>query len=50
MPAPTVSRLLKQNGSSLQGTAKVLEGDQHPDRDAQFRYTNAQVKDHQAAG
>jgi Rhodopirellula transposase DDE domain len=35
---------------SLQGTAKVLEGDQHPDRDAQFRYINAQVKDHQAAG
>ncbi|WP_344409228.1 ISAzo13 family transposase, partial [Actinomadura nitritigenes] len=48
--APTVGRLLKQNGFSLQGTAKVLEGDQHPDRDAQFRYINAQVKDHQAAG
>ncbi|MBB5775036.1 hypothetical protein HD596_001792 [Nonomuraea jabiensis] len=36
--APTVGRLLKENGFSLQGTAKVLEGDQHPDRDAQFRY------------
>jgi hypothetical protein len=48
--APTVGRLLKENGFSLQGTAKVLEGDQHPDRDAQFRYINAQVKDHQAAG
>src|SRR5436309_8654588 len=42
--APTVGRLLKENGFSLQGTAKVLEGDQHPDRDAQFRYINAQVK------
>jgi hypothetical protein len=48
--APTVGRLLKENGFSLQGTAKVLEGDQHPDRDAQFRYINVQVKDHQAAG
>ena len=48
--APTVGRLLKENGFSLQGTAKTLEGDQHPDRDAQFRYINEQVKDHQAAG
>ena len=48
--APTVGRLLKENGFSLQGTAKVLEGDQHPDRDVQFRYINARVKDHQAAG
>jgi transposase len=48
--APTVGRLLKQSGFSLQGTAKTLEGAQHPDRDAQFRYINGQVKDHQAAG
>ncbi|MFR9778403.1 ISAzo13 family transposase [Micromonospora sp. MS34] len=48
--AMTVGRLLKVNGFSLQGTAKTLEGDQHPDRDAQFRYLNDQVKDHQAAG
>ncbi|MFG1963201.1 ISAzo13 family transposase, partial [Nonomuraea sp. NPDC049028] len=48
--APTVGRLLKANGFSLQGTAKTLEGDQHPDRDAQFRYINVQVKEHQAAG
>jgi hypothetical protein len=48
--APTVGRLLKENGFSLQGVAKTLEGDQHPDRDAQFRYINEQVKDHQAAG
>ncbi|MFJ9034878.1 ISAzo13 family transposase [Streptomyces sp. NPDC102274] len=48
--APTVGRLLKEHGFSLQGTAKTLEGDQHPDRDAQFRYINEQVKGHQAAG
>jgi Rhodopirellula transposase DDE domain len=47
--APTVGRLLRQNGFSLQGTVKTLEGDQHPDRDAQFRYINEQVKQYQAA-
>jgi hypothetical protein len=47
--APTVGRLLRENGFSLQGTAKTLEGAQHPDRDAQFRYINEQVKAHQAA-
>lgn len=46
--APTVGRLLRERGFSLQGTAKTLEGDQHPDRDAQFRYINEQVKQHQA--
>jgi hypothetical protein len=48
--APTVGSLLRENGFSLQGNAKTLEGDQHPDRDAQFRYINEQAKDHQAAG
>jgi transposase len=48
--APTVGRLLRENGFSLQGTAKTLEGEQHPDRDAQFAYINEQVKSHQAAG
>src|SRR5215208_6807379 len=48
--APTVGRLLRQAGFSLQGTAKTLEGRQHPDRDAQFAYINEQVKAHQAAG
>ncbi|SHN44949.1 Transposase, Mutator family [Cryptosporangium aurantiacum] len=48
--AMTVGRLLKANGFSLQSTAKMLEGAQHPDRDAQFRYLNDQVKKHQAAG
>jgi len=48
--APTAGSLLRANGFSLQGNAKTLEGDQHPDRDAQFRYINEQAKDHQAAG
>src|ERR671921_2675132 len=48
--APTVGRLLRDNGFSLQGTAKTLEGAQHPDRNAQFAYINEQVKAHQAAG
>lgn len=47
--APTVGRLLRENGFSLQGNAKTLEGEQHPDRDAQFRYINQQVTDHQRA-
>jgi transposase len=48
--APTVGRLLRAAGFSLQANAKTLEGAQHPDRDAQFRYINDQVKDHQAGG
>lgn len=48
--APTVGKLLVEQGFSLQANAKTLEGTQHPDRDAQFRYLNEQVKDHQAAG
>jgi transposase len=48
--APTVGRLLKSAGFSLQANVKTLEGAQHPDRDAQFRYLNEQVKDHQADG
>ncbi|MFC7388456.1 ISAzo13 family transposase [Sphaerisporangium rhizosphaerae] len=47
--APTVGRLLREQGFSLQANAKTLEGTQHPDRDAQFRYLNEQVKQYQAA-
>jgi len=50
VPAPTVARLLRQEHFSLQGNAKTAEGRQHPDRDAQFRYINAQASAHQAAG
>src|ERR1700745_2499836 len=45
--APTVGRLLREQGFSLQANTKTLEGKQHPDRDAQFRYVNEQVKAHQ---
>ena len=48
--ASTVGRLLREQGFSLQGTAKTLEGAQHPDRDAQFRYIYEQVKAQQADG
>src|SRR5216110_3022535 len=46
--ADTVGDLLRHEGFSLQGNAKTVEGKQHPDRDAQFRYINEQVKAHQA--
>ena len=36
----TVLRLLHQLGYSLRANAKVTEGSQHADRDAQFRYLN----------
>jgi hypothetical protein len=45
--ADTVGDLLRAEGFSLQGNAKSIEGKQHPDRDAQFRYINEQVKGHQ---
>ena len=48
--ADTVGDLLREQGFSLQGNAKTLEGKQHPDRDAQFRYINEQAKDHQGTG
>ena len=40
MSSRTVLRLLHRLGYSLQANAKVTEGRQHPDRDAQFRYLN----------
>jgi hypothetical protein len=45
--ADTVGDLLRAEGFSLQANAKTVEGKQHPDRDAQFRYINEQVKAHQ---
>jgi len=42
--AMTVSRYLREMGYSLQGNVKSVEGPQHRDRDAQFRYINRQVK------
>jgi len=39
-----VAGLLREMGYSLQSNQKTLEGGNHPDRDAQFRYINEQVK------
>src|SRR5271170_479331 len=46
--ADTVGNLLREEGFSLQANAKTLEGKQHPDRDAQFRHINEQVREYQA--
>ncbi|MFI6651446.1 ISAzo13 family transposase [Streptomyces sp. NPDC050529] len=47
--ADTVASLLREEGFSLQANAKTIEGAQHPDRDAQFRYLNEQARDHRDA-
>ena len=39
-----VAQILKGQGYSLQSNRKTEEGEDHPDRDAQFRHINAQVK------
>jgi Rhodopirellula transposase DDE domain len=45
-----VAELLHELEYSLQANRKVLEGSQHPDRDAQFEYLNDQVQQQVAAG
>jgi transposase len=45
-----VGELLHHLGYSLQAMAKTLEGKQHPDRDAQFRYINATCNRYLAEG
>ena len=45
-----VAELLHELAYSLQANRKVLEGSQHPDRDAQFAYLNDQVQRQVAAG
>jgi hypothetical protein len=40
----TVGRCLEAMGYTLQANVKTREGPQHPNRDAQFRYLNRQVK------
>src|SRR5512134_2075179 len=45
-----VTQLLREEGYSLQGNRKTEEGDDHPDRDAQFRYINRDVKQALRAG
>jgi DDE family transposase len=46
----TVAALLRAADYSLQAPVKTLEGRQHPDRDAQFRYLNDQTKAFLAQG
>ena len=46
----TVARMLHALDYSLQANVKTVEGRQHPDRDAQFRYINARVKAFQRTG
>jgi transposase len=48
--APTVARLLKQSGYTLQRTRKTKEGADHPDRDAQFQRISELVREFQANG
>ncbi len=48
--ADTVATLLREHGFSLQANAKTIEGNQHPDRDAQFAYLADQVAQHHGAG
>jgi len=45
-----VAQLLGAQGYSLQGNRKTEEGSEHPDRDAQFRHINTQVKRAMARG
>jgi hypothetical protein len=45
-----VAQLLRGEGFSLQANAKTIEGRQHPDRDAQFRYIAGLAKEFMAAG
>jgi len=47
---PSVGRLLKQLGYSLQGNRKSIEGRQHPDRDAQFQHIARECAHRIAAG
>ena len=46
----TVADMLREAGYSLQANAKTSEGNQHPDRDAQFRYLNEQAREFRDAG
>ncbi len=47
----TIARLLTQQGYRLQSPRKRFEGgSNHPDRDHQFKFINAQVRDFQSRG
>ena len=46
----TVAKALRDAGYSLQGNRKTREGNQHEDRDAQFRHINATVTEELSQG
>jgi hypothetical protein len=46
----TVARLLHDLDYRLQANRKTLEGEDHPDRDAQFQYINRKVRSFQGRG
>jgi hypothetical protein len=46
----TVNRLLHDLGYSLQSNRKTIEGEGHPDRDAQFQFINRRAKAFQRQG
>jgi hypothetical protein len=48
--ADTVADILRAEGFGVQGNAKVLEGRQHPDRNAQFTYINERSAAYLRAG
>src|SRR5262249_17908252 len=46
----TIARLMREDGWSLQGMSRVLEGSRHEDRDAQFGHSSARTAGYLAAG
>jgi hypothetical protein len=44
------ARMLREDGYSLQGMSRTVEGKQHPDRDAQFGHINDMITQFRAAG
>jgi len=48
--ARSVSKLLKEQGFSLQSNCKRHEGSKHPDRNGQFEYINTMVEEFQKRG
>jgi Rhodopirellula transposase DDE domain len=46
----TAARLMHEDGWSLQGMSRVLEGSRHEDRDAQFRHISAKIAAYREGG
>ena len=46
----SVAKQLRTLGYSLQGNRKTIEGNQHPDRNAQFEHINQRVTQEMKAG